>query len=104
MWSFAQRGSWATHHPGYWGNFAPQVARNVIEMYSEAGETVLDPMAGGGTTLIECRLLGRRFIGCDINPDAVALCEKATNFETAEKKENSKHEARSTKSETNSKF
>jgi DNA modification methylase len=52
-------------------------------MYSDAGEVVLDPMAGGGTTLIECKLLGRRFIGCDINPEAVALCEQATSFEAA---------------------
>ena len=86
VWSFAQRGSWATHSPGYRGNFAPQVARNVIEMYSEPGETVLDPMAGGGTTLIECKLLGRGFIGCDINPEAVALCERVTSFDVEKAK------------------
>ncbi len=80
VWSFPIRGSWATHTNRYRGNFAPQVARNVIQMYSEPGEVVLDPMAGGGTVLIECRLLGRRYIGCDINPEAVALSEKAVDF------------------------
>jgi DNA modification methylase len=80
VWSFPIRGSWATHNNRYRGNFAPQVARNILQMYSEPGQLVLDPMAGGGTTLIECRLLGRRYIGCDINPDAVALCQKAVDF------------------------
>lgn len=86
VWSFSERGSWATHSAGYRGNFAPQVARNVIEMYSEVGELVLDPMAGGGTTLIECKLLGRRFIGCDINPEAVAICERVTSFDVEKAK------------------
>ncbi len=80
MWSFPVRGAWATHNNKYRGNFAPQLARNIIEMYSEPGEVVLDPMAGGGTTLIEAKLLGRRFIGADINPAAVKLCEEATQF------------------------
>lgn len=80
VWSFPERGDWATHTPSYRGNFAPQVARNIILRYSQPNDLVLDPMAGGGTTLIECKLLGRRFIGCDINPDAVAWCQKAVDF------------------------
>ena len=50
IWSFPVRGSWATHDPGYRGNFAPQIPRNVIEMYSEKGEVVLDPMVGAALT------------------------------------------------------
>jgi DNA modification methylase len=80
LWSFSERGAWATHTPEYRGNFAPQVARNIIEMYSERGETVLDPMCGGGTTLIECKLLGRCGIGADINPAAVELTKKKLEF------------------------
>ena len=80
IWSFPERGSWATHRPDYRGNFAPQIARNIIEMYSEKGETVLDPMVGGGTTLIEAKLLARNGIGMDINPEAVELTKKALRF------------------------
>ncbi|MFA5261208.1 MAG: DNA methyltransferase [Candidatus Omnitrophota bacterium] len=80
VWSFPVRGTWATHNNKYRGNFAPQLARNVIETYSQPGEVILDPMAGGGTTLIEAKLLGRGFIGADINPVAVKLCEQATEF------------------------
>ncbi len=80
VWSFPIRGAWATHNNKYRGNFAPQIARNVIERYSQPGEIVVDPMAGGGTTLIEARILGRKFIGSDINPQSVKLCEKAIDF------------------------
>ncbi len=80
VWSFPERGSWATHGPGYRGNFAPQIARNVIEMYSSAGENIFDPMVGGGTTLIEAKLLCRNGLGLDINPEAVGVCREALKF------------------------
>jgi len=80
VWSFPQRGNWATHSSKYRGNFAPQIARNIIEMYSEKGDSILDPMVGAGTTLIEAKLLARNAFGMDINPEAVKLTEKALNF------------------------
>ncbi len=80
VWSFPERGSWATHNPKYRGNFAPQIARNIIEMYSEKGDWVLDPMVGAGTTLIEAKLLGRNALGLDINHEAVELAKAAIRF------------------------
>ena len=80
VWSFPERGSWATHRGDYRGNWAPQIARNVILRYSRPGELVLDQMCGGGTTLVECKLLGRNAIGVDINYDAVILTLDRLNF------------------------
>jgi DNA modification methylase len=80
VWSFPERGSWATHNPKYRGNFAPQIARNIIEMYSEQGDSILDPMVGAGTTLIEAKLLARNALGMDINPEAAKLAEEALKF------------------------
>lgn len=80
VWSFPERGDWATHNPKYRGNFAPQIPRNVIEMYSEKGDTILDPMVGAGTTLIEAKLLARNALGLDINPQAVELTRSALRF------------------------
>jgi DNA modification methylase len=81
VWSFPERGSWMTHNAKYRGNFAPQIARNIILRYSKVGDTVLDPMVGGGTTLIETKLLNRKGIGIDINPAAVELTKKNLQFE-----------------------
>ena len=80
VWSFPQRGNWATHKNNYRGNFAPQVPRNLIEMYSEEGDSILDPMVGAGTTLIEAKLLARHALGIDINPDAAKVAEESLNF------------------------
>lgn len=87
LWSFPERGAWATHRSDYRGNFAPQIARNIIEMYSEPGEFVLDPMVGSGTTLIEARLLHRDALGIDINPTAVDLSKQALKFDHATESE-----------------
>jgi len=57
------------------------VARNLILRYSEEGETVLDPMVGGGTSLIECKLTGRKGVGFDINPKAVRLTRERLKFD-----------------------
>lgn len=81
VWSFPERGSWATHKGDYRGNWPPQLARNVILRYSKPGELVLDQMCGGGTTLVECKLLQRNAIGVDINLDSVMLCWDRLNFD-----------------------
>lgn len=80
VWSFPERGNWATHTSKYRGNFAPQIARNIIEMYTKQGDSILDPMVGAGTTLIEAKLLARNALGMDIDPEAVQLTENSLCF------------------------
>ncbi len=80
VWSFPDRGNWATHNSKYRGNFAPQIARNIIEMYTEKGDSILDPMVGAGTTLIEAKLLARNALGLDINPQTVELAKESLQF------------------------
>jgi len=73
VWSFPERGAWATHRGDYRGNWAPQIPRALILKYTEPGDTVLDPMIGSGTTCIEAILLGRNCIAVDINYNAIML-------------------------------
>jgi SAM-dependent methyltransferase len=80
VWSFPNRGDWATHKANYRGNWSPYIVRNILEWYSEPGDLVLDQMVGGGTTLVECKVMGRNAIGVDINPDAVMLTLDRLNF------------------------
>ena len=81
LWSFPDRGNWATHNSKYRGNWSPYIPRNIILRYSQEGDKVLDQFAGGGTTLVEAKLLNRNIIGVDINPEAIQLCNEAVDFE-----------------------
>lgn len=80
VWSFPERGNWATHDSKYRGNWSPYIPRNLILRYSSEGDLVLDQFAGGGTTLVEAKLLGRNIIGVDINPDAIVRCREKIDF------------------------
>lgn len=71
VWDFPRRGNWAVHNGDYRGNWPPQLARNLIEKHSRERELVLDLFAGGGTTLVEAWLLGRRSFGLDLSRLAV---------------------------------
>jgi site-specific DNA-methyltransferase (adenine-specific) len=57
------------HHG--WGQSESGTAE-LVGRFTEAGALVVDPFLGGGTTAVVCRDLGRRFVGCDIDPAAVA--------------------------------
>jgi methylase of polypeptide subunit release factors len=82
VWSFPRRGNWATHKSTYRGNWAPEVVRNLILRYSKQGDYLLDPMIGGGTTAIECKLLNRNLLALDINPNAIQITKVALDFES----------------------
>ncbi|HEX9596119.1 MAG TPA: DNA methyltransferase, partial [Anaerolineales bacterium] len=81
LWSFPDRGKWATHDGTYRGNWSPYVPRNLILKYTHPGDRVLDCFAGGGTTAIEAKLLGRRCMGLDINETAIKEAENRVTFE-----------------------
>ncbi len=80
VWSFPNRGDWATHNGNYRGNWSPYVPRNLILKYTKKGDWVLDQMMGSGTTLVEARLLERNGIGVDINLDAIMVARDRLNF------------------------
>lgn len=81
VWSFKERGKWATHKGDYRGNCPPQVPRNLILKYTKENDIVLDPFCGSGTSLIECKLLNRKGIGIDVNVEALKLAKSRLNFE-----------------------
>jgi len=80
VWSFPERGAWATHDGGYRGNWSPYVPRNLILRYSGPGDLVVDPFVGGGATAIEAKLLGRRCLALDLNPAALATTRNHLRF------------------------
>jgi DNA modification methylase len=92
VWSFPNRGNWATHYLNsrYRGNWAPEIPRNLILKYTKEGDTVLDQMSGSGTTMIECKLLGRNGIAVDVNEEAIMITLDRLDFNTLAKLPHSK--------------
>lgn len=80
-WSFPKRGDWATHDAKWRGNWSPYIPRNIMLRYSQENDLVLDQFVGGGTTLVEAKLLNRNIIGVDVNDAALARCKDKTDFE-----------------------
>lgn len=80
-WSFPKRGDWATHDAKWRGNWSPYIPRNILLRYSQEGDLVLDQFAGGGTTLVEAKLLNRDIIGVDVNDVALERCREKIDFE-----------------------
>ena len=39
-------------------------------------QLVVDPFVGSGTTAVACKDLGRRFVGCDVDPECVAMAKR----------------------------
>lgn len=78
--------SYASHaFHAFAAKFPPQLPRVFIERLTEPGETVLDPMMGSGTAIVEATLLGRRAVGADIDPLALRLCRVKTTPLSAER-------------------
>lgn len=52
-------------------------ALGLLCRFSGPGDTILDPFAGSGTTLLAAKLLGLEYIGFEINPDTYQIaCQR----------------------------
>ena len=60
-------------HRGYPAEKPARVSEIVIGQSSQPGDLVADPFMGSGSVGVAALRLGRRFIGTDLNPDAVQL-------------------------------
>ena len=60
--------------------FPSELPRRLIRMFTFAGETVLDPFLGSGTTLSVARELGRSCTGYELNPAFLETIREKTGF------------------------
>ena len=72
LWVIDKRDNSGAHSGKYHGNFIPQIPNQMLRRYTKAGDWVLDPFMGSGTTLIEAARLGRNSVGVELQED-VAL-------------------------------
>jgi hypothetical protein len=66
LWLFERRDRTETHVGDYHGNFIPQIPQQLLKRFTRQGDVVVDLFLGMGTTLIECRRLGRHGIGVEL--------------------------------------
>lgn len=64
-------------HP-YLGKFIPQLVEVFLRKFFRPGQTVLDPFAGSGTTLVQANELGVNAVGYDISAFNVLLVQAKT--------------------------
>ena len=60
----------------YYSEKHPKILERIIKASSNEGDVVADFYCGSGTTLDVARSLNRKFIGCDINPNAVKISKE----------------------------
>lgn len=78
---------WNTFFAGHWNftgakqdnhiaMFPEELPKRLIKMFAFAGDTVLDPFAGSGTTNLAAKNHGRNSIGYEINPEFIPVIKQ----------------------------
>lgn len=73
VWEIAPESARRVGHPA---PFPPELAERVIRLFSYAGDVVLDPFCGSGTTCVAAKAGMRHFVGYDIDEAYCALAER----------------------------
>lgn len=66
----------AKERVGYPTQKPVELLQRILRISTVEGDLVLDPFCGSGTTLVAAKLMMRRFIGMDVNAQAIKLCEQ----------------------------
>ena len=76
VWTFSGESKKKIGHPA---PFPIELPRRCIKLFSFVDDTVLDPFLGSGTTLVATKMLNRKGIGIEIDPQYCALAKKRIN-------------------------
>ena len=73
IWRFATERASRVNHPA---PFPVELPRRCIELYTFAGDVVLDPFNGSGTTCVASKQTGRTYIGVDLSSEYCQIAEE----------------------------
>ena len=79
FWTARQRQGHSLHEISYRACFKPQLPAYFIDRLTSAGDIVLDPFMGRGTTALQASLTERTAYGSDINPLSTLLVAPRLN-------------------------
>ena len=79
VWEIPYLNPKAIERTGYPTQKPVLLLEKIIEIATERGDVVLDPMCGSGTTLVAAALLERHWMGIDIEPGAIELARARLN-------------------------
>ena len=82
LWIIGERDKSGAHRGDYHGNFIPQIPNQLMRRFTKKGDVVLDTFLGSGTTLIECKRLGRNGIGIELLPKIAKMAKQRINQES----------------------
>ena len=82
LWIIGERDKSGAHRGDYHGNFIPQIPNQLMRRFTKKGDVVLDTFLGSGTTLIECKRLGRNGIGIELLPKIAELAKQRISQES----------------------
>ena len=71
---------------GHPAPYPPMLAERLIKLFSFAGDTVLDPFAGTGSTAIAAVAAGRHSISLDIEPSYIVVARENVKKTIGEKR------------------
>jgi len=82
---------WNTYFQGHWNfggtkqdshiaMFPDELPKRLIKMFSFAGDTILDPFLGSGTTSLAAKNLNRNSAGYEINPEFIPVIKEKLSF------------------------
>lgn len=75
LWIMEKRDTSGAHTGSYWGNFIPQIPNQLFKRFTKHGEWILDTFLGSGTSLIECKRIGRNGIGIELQENIVNMAK-----------------------------
>ena len=81
LWIIDKRDNSGVHKAWYHGNFIPQIPRQMMLRYTKKYDVVVDTFLGSGTSLIECKRLGRHGIGVELNKEVAKKTTELINNE-----------------------
>ena len=76
IWDFANGGDKVHLKRRHPATFPDKIPYQFIQLFTEKGGWVLDPMVGSGSTAVTAHLLGRKYVGIDISAEYCALARQ----------------------------